>query len=317
VGGTDPPPTGRLIRIARTEKAMATRHAPTTPDPRRALAADALRRALAAAVAELRTEPGFRAWLDACARLPRYSPTNVLLIVAQARRRGLDPAHTASLRAWARLGYRVRARERGLLIRRPITVTTDVRALDERDGGDEAPRRTVGNRAGYVFVRDQVDPIPGRHVAPLDLPDPPIRGRAFTRELAQLEASLVADGWTVTRAELPPGVGGTCDAHRMRITIAAELEADAQLRVLIHEAAHAEGVAARSHGRSRAECIVEAATYIVCARLGLDVRAASVPYIAGWEGAEGGSLERDAAEINRVALAVERRVREHDRRDKD
>ena len=97
---------------------MATRHArTTTPDPRRALASDALRRELAAAVAELRTEPGFRAWLHACANLPRYSPTNVLLIVAQAHRRGLDASHAAPLRTWARLGYRVRAGERGLLIR--------------------------------------------------------------------------------------------------------------------------------------------------------------------------------------------------------
>ena len=103
----------------------------------------------------------------------------------------------------------------------------------------------------------------------------------------------------------------------MRITVSADLEPDAQLRVLVHEAAHADGVGARSHGRARAQCIVEAATYIVCARLGLDVRAASVPYIAGWEGAEPGALERDAAEINRVALALERCVREHDPRDED
>ena len=296
---------------------MATRHAPATPDPRRTLAADALRRELTAAVAELRTEPGFRAWLHTCAHLPRYSPTNVLLIVAQARRRGLDPAHAAPLRTWARLGYRVRAGEHGLLIRRPITVTTDVRALDERDAGADAPRRTVGFRAGHVFTRGQVDPIPGRHPGPLDLPDPPIHGRAFTRELTHLEASLTTDGWTVTRASLPRGVGGTCDPKRMSITVAADLEPDAQLRVLVHEAAHAEGVTACTHGRARAECIVEAATYIVCVRLGLDVRAASVPYIAGWEAAEPGTLERDAAEINRVALAVERRVREHDPRDED
>src|SRR4051812_50023413 len=119
---------------------MAPCHALAPPDPRRALAADALRRELAAAVTELRTEPGFRAWLHACARLPRYSPTNVLLIVAQAHRRRLDPSHAASLRTWARLGYRVRAGERGLLIRRPITVPTDVRRLDEQN--DDAPRRT-------------------------------------------------------------------------------------------------------------------------------------------------------------------------------
>src|SRR3954470_17631569 len=34
----------------------------------------------------------------------------------------------------------------------PITVTTDVRALDERDSDRDAPRRTVSFRAGHVFT---------------------------------------------------------------------------------------------------------------------------------------------------------------------
>jgi hypothetical protein len=37
-----------------------------------------------------------------------------------------------------------------------------------------------------------------------------------------------------------------------------------------------------------------------------------VPYIAGWEGADGEVLERDAGEINRVALAVERRLKQRE-----
>jgi antirestriction protein ArdC len=65
-----------------------------------------------------------------------------------------------------------------------------------------------------------------------------------------------------------------------------------------------------THGRARAECIVEAATFIVCARIGLDVTESSVPYVAGWVAADPGTIERDAAEINRVALAIDRRVQE-------
>ena len=255
--------------------------------------------------------PWSRAWPDASSRGPKSGIRSLTDIAAQAHRRGLDPAHAASLRTWAKLGYRVRAGEHGLLIRRPVVRRTDVRALDERD--DDAPARAVGFRSGYVFCRAQVEPAPGRTPAPLQLPDPPVRGRAFTRELARLESSLADDGWTVTHAELPAGTGGSCNAATRTITVASELETDGRLRVLVHEAAHAEGVAARSHGRARAECIVEAATYIVCARVGLDTGDASVPYIAGWQGADAGVLERDAAEINRVAQAVERRVREPDR----
>jgi hypothetical protein len=40
------------------------------------------------------------------------------------------------------------------------------------------------------------------------------------------------------------------------------------------------------------------------------VTESSVPYIAGWDEADPGTIERDATEINRVALAIERRLRE-------
>jgi hypothetical protein len=36
----------------------------------------------------------------------------------------------------------------------------------------------------------------------------------------------------------------------------------------------------------------------------------AVPYIAGWDAADPGTIERDAAEINRVALAIEHRLRD-------
>jgi hypothetical protein len=291
-----------------------TRRAPA-PDAERAanaaIARERLRTELRDAVAELRSQHHFRAWLRACAALPRYSPTNVMLIAAQARHRGLEPGEAASVPTWARLGYRVRAGERGLMIRRPVKVRDQHRDPDERVPARE--RRPVNFRPGYVFCRTQVEPHPGRTQLPLELPDPPIPGRAFRRELARLEHALTADGWIITREALPPGTGGLCNPDRRAIVIAGELESDAQLRVLVHEAAHGEGVVARTHGRARAECIVEAATFIVCARIGLDVTASSVPYIAGWDAADPGTIERDAADINRVALAIEHRLRDQPR----
>jgi hypothetical protein len=42
-------------------------------------------------------------------------------------------------------------------------------------------------------------------------------------------------------------------------------------------------------------CIVEAGTFIVCARIGLDVTESLVPYIAGWDEADPGTNAADAA----------------------
>jgi hypothetical protein len=126
------------------------------PGTRRALAPDAERAANAAiarerlrtelrdAVAELRSQHHFRAWLCACAALPRYSPTNVMLIAAPARRRGLESSAAASVPTWARLGYRVREGERGLMIRRPVKVRDHNRDPDERVPAHE--RRLVNFR---------------------------------------------------------------------------------------------------------------------------------------------------------------------------
>jgi hypothetical protein len=78
---------------------------PPTPPPSAAIARERLRTELRDAVAELRSQHHFRAWLRACAAMPRYSPTTVMLITTQASRCGLEPGAAASVPTWARLGY--------------------------------------------------------------------------------------------------------------------------------------------------------------------------------------------------------------------
>ena len=80
--------------------------------------------------------------------------------------------------------------------------------------------------------------------------------------------------------------------------------------MLAHEVAHALGIGYRSHGRERAECIVECATYMALAKAGLDVETASVPYIVAWAKDADDVVERDAAEIDRIAARLERSLEE-------
>jgi hypothetical protein len=56
-----------------------------------------------------------------------------------------------------------------------------------------------------------------------------------------------------------------------------------------HETIHALGVGYAEYGRERAEVIVDTATYVAAASVGLDVSGESVRYIAGW--GESGALE--------------------------
>jgi len=63
----------------------------------------------------------------------------------------------------------------------------------------------------------------------------------------------------------------------------------AQVRVRVHELAHALGVGYEQFGRARAEVIVDKVTFVVCRAVGLRVDGESVPYVAGW--GEHGALD--------------------------
>ena len=79
-----------------------------------------------------------------------------------------------------------------------------------------------------------------------------------------------------------------------------------RLRILIHETIHALGVGYAEYGRECAEVIVDTATYLAAASVGLDVSGESVPYVAGW--GEDGALDAVTAfatTIDELARRIE------------
>ena len=150
------------------------------------------------------------------------------------------------------------------------------------EGAEEDAAARVLQRATTLFERSQVEPIPGRAL-PLEAPEPaPIDGDTHAHLIARCERFAAELGFDVERAPIEGGALGCCDHARRRIAVAVGLSANAEAHVLVHELAHAMGVGYRTHGRERAECIVECAAYLTLAAQGLDVEAASVPYLAGW-----------------------------------
>ncbi len=96
---------------------------------------------------------------------------------------------------------------------------------------------------------------------------------------------------------LTAGADGWCNATRKEIAVNEDLAPNGQMRVLVHELAHALGIGYKEHGRARAEVIVDAATYIVCASVGLDVSCESVSYLADWGGEQAVETVRETAEL--------------------
>jgi hypothetical protein len=90
------------------------------------------------------------------------------------------------------------------------------------------------------------------------------------------------------------------------IVVNATLPANARVRVLVHEIAHALGIGYADRGRARAEVMVDCVTYVVCGRVGLDTGGESIPYVAGW-GEDGAldAIKQDAQTIDEVARRIE------------
>lgn len=131
-------------------------------------------------------------------------------------------------------------------------------------------------------------------------------GDSHAHLLEPLAAFAGTLGYSVSFEPIAGPTGGWCDAKAKRIVVDAGAPANAQLRTLIHEAIHALGIGYTEYGRERAEVIVDTATHLACASVGLRVDGESVPYVAGW--GEDGALEavtKFAKTIDELARRIE------------
>jgi antirestriction protein ArdC len=254
------------------------------------------------ALARLRSEDGFRRWLEAQRRFHRYSLHNILWILYQSP----NATHVESYKRWRdELGYQVRRGEVGLMVWVPTLVKP--KPADPKSGEqdeDVEKRRILRFRIGKVFDRAQVDPIPGE-AKPLNPPPvAPVDGDSHEWAIPLLERFARSLGYTVEYLALPPEQGGFHTKQEGVIGVNETRSPNGKVKVLAHELAHAHGIDYKTFGRRRAEAIVDCAAYIVCSRIGLDVTATSVPYVAGWAKDDMAVIERDAKEIDRVAGAI-------------
>ena len=138
-----------------------------------------------------------------------------------------------------------------------------------------------------------------------EAPREPITGDSHAGYVERLEQYARSLGYTVERETLE-SAGGYCDAKRHRIVVSSNVDsANAHVRVLVHELAHALGVGYAEYGREVAEVIVETATVIVCGSVGLDTSGESIPYIAGWGEQDLDAIRRHAAKVDEIARQLE------------
>jgi N-terminal domain of anti-restriction factor ArdC len=278
-------------------------------DAERAARRQADRDRLEQAARALLSSEGWQRWVKVRSTngLARYSFGNQLLIAMQRP----DASYVAGFRAFLELNRCVRKGERAIRILAPMSVRDGREEASETsaDGRSEEPRRTVF-RAVPVFDVSQTDPLPDTEPVPLVPPCQPIDGDSHAHLLTPLDRLAGELGYSVTQRPLEGSADGWCDSAKREIVVNSELPANAQVRVLVHEIAHALGVGYRDYGRQRAEVLVDTVTYIVCGSVGLDVSGSSVPYVAGWgESGELDAIRAYAQTIDEIARRIEDSLR--------
>ena len=239
---------------------------------------------------EMLSSEGWRRFAETRAAFHRYSFGNCALIAYQRP----DATQVAGFKSWQALGRQVRKGERSIRILAPMSV----KERDEQ--GNETDERLTFFRAVPVFDISQTDgdALP-------EAPREPITGDSHAGYVERLEQYARSLGYTVEREALD-AAGGYCDHKRQRIVVSSNVDsANAHVRVLVHELAHALGVGYAEYGREVAEVIVETATVIVCGSVGLDTSGESIPYITGWGEQDLDAIRRHAAKVDEIARALE------------
>ena len=253
--------------------------------------------ALNEGIAGLTTSERWTQYLDVQSRFPRYSPNNVLLILAQKP----DATRVAGYRAWQAMGHQVIAKESALRVFAPMRY--------RRDNSVEADVTPEVRGFKLVPVFD-VSQTTGP-----ELPDivSKLRGLAPEGVFSALTQFAEGIGFSVERpSSLESGANGDTDHSIGRIRVAASNDDAQQVKTLAHEIGHAllhdpEVATNRELSRGLKELEAESVAYVICRGLGLETGEYSFGYVVGWAGGSEEALrgiKASAGRIQRAAAAV-------------
>jgi hypothetical protein len=213
------------------------------------------RERLREAAEQLLSSEGWRRWVRARAShgLARYSLTNQLLVALQSEGRA---TFAAGFKQWLALGYCVRKGERALRVMAPMTVKER-----DRETGEETGETITLFKSVPVFFQEQVEPLPSGEPVSLEPPREPLTGDSHARLLPRLRAFCESLGYSVSFEPIDGPAGGWCDPSAKRIVVDGQAPANAQLRTLVHEVAHALGVDYERYSREQSEVLADTVVF--------------------------------------------------------
>ena len=252
---------------------------------------DQMAQKLEAGVKDVFQGVNYKAYLDFCAKMPRYSINNQILIMMQKP----DATMCQSFTGWKEMGRFVKKGEKGIRVMAPAPYKME--REQDKMGADGKPVLDKDGEPVKEVVEVKVNAF--KPVSTFDIsqtegePVPRLGVDELTGSVegyaTLMEAIKQASPVPISFENIESGAKGYFQVEEKRIAIQEGMSEAQTVKTALHEASHAslhnkEAMNADSDKKSRnqKECEAESVAYVVCQHYGIDTSEYSFPYVAGW-----------------------------------
>ena len=262
-------------------------------------------------VKDVFSSDGYKEYLNFCAKLPRYSVNNQILIMLQKP----EATMCQSFGGWKDMNRHVKKGEKGIRILAPAPYKME-REQDKLDGNGKAILDKDGEPvkekvevtinafkpvSTFDISQTEGDPIPTIGVAELT---GSVEGYKTLLEAIQDVVPV-----PITFENIESGAKGYFHLEENRIAVQEGMSEAQTVKTIIHEAAHqalhskeAFDSSAEKKSKNQKETEAESVAYVVCQHYGIDTSDYSFAYVATWsEGKEVPELKASLDTIRRTA----------------
>lgn len=262
-------------------------------------------------VKDIFSSDGYKEYLNFCAKLPRYSVNNQILIMLQKP----EATMCQSFGGWKDMNRHVKKGEKGIRILAPAPykmereqdkLDSNGKAILDKDGEPVKEKVEVTINAfkpvsTFDISQTEGDPIPTIGVAELI--------GSVEGYKTRLEAIQDVVPVPITFENIESGAKGYFHLEENRIAVQEGMSEAQTVKTIIHEAAHqalhskeAFDSSAEKKSKNQKETEAESVAYVVCQHYGIDTSDYSFAYVATWsEGKEVPELKASLDTIRRTA----------------
>ena len=242
-------------------------------------------------VKDIFSSDNYKEYLNFCAKLPRYSVNNQILIMLQKP----DATMCQSFTGWKDMNRFVRKGEKGIRILAPAPY----KMQKEQDKTDASGKAVLDKDGEPVKETVEITVNAFKPVSTFDIsqtegePVPTVGVSELTGSVEGYEALLAAIKEVVpvpiSFEQIDSGAKGYFHLEENRIVVQEGMSEAQTVKTLLHEASHqalhsreAMEQSGDKKSKNQKECEAESVAYVVCQHYGIDTSDYSFAYVATW-----------------------------------